>query len=320
LSINRGTFYYKPKQKTATDNEMMQYIENIHIQRPALGYRKIQVMLCNKGIMCNHKKVLRLMHERGICALLAKPKTTHIVNDQEHKKYAYLLKNLHITRPNQVWAVDITYIKIRGGYVYLFGIIDIFSRKIIGWKLSPFLTTEPCIDSFESVLLQAFPKIVNSDQGCQFTSEAWRKVLLSCGIKISMDGKGRWADNIYIERFWKTFKYEFAKFYHFETLEQLQKETTAFIDHYNNERPHQSLDYKTPEFVYTTGQGPITKPSQYKSYSQRKRAWTKELLPVKEKEEDFLKNIGTKIQDGRQQNPDLVDKIMCCEQEVFVGA
>ena len=140
------------------------------------------------------------------------------------------MKDLVIDHPNQVWAVDITYIKIRGRYVYLFGIINVFSRKLICYRLSPFLDTEPCVEAFEEAIKKIFPEIVNSDQGCQFTSEMWMKVVDSCGAKVSMDGKGRWADNIIIERFWRTAKYEFIYFYSFDTLEELTHGLTSLLN------------------------------------------------------------------------------------------
>jgi putative transposase len=269
LSINRSTFYYEAKPDDHSDEVIVEKIEAIHIEHPALGYRKIHVMLQDNGYQFNHKKILRLMQKNGIKVLFPKHKTT--IGNKQHKKVKYLLKDLQIVRPNQVWAVDITYIKIRGGYVYLFGIIDVFSRKVIGWRLSPFLDTKPCIEAFEEALTKVFPEIVNSDQGCQFTSEAWAKLLLSCGIKMSMDGKGRWADNIFIERFWRTIKYELIAFYSFETLEQLKVAIEKYIMHYNTERPHQSLNYKTPEFVYTTAQGPITQLSKNKAVCLAKK-------------------------------------------------
>lgn len=296
MGVNRSTFYYEAKPDNPIDEVIVEKIKAIHIKRPALGYRKIQAMLLEDGYACNRKKVLRLTRENKIQAMHPKPKTT--IGNKQHKKAKYLLKDLQIVRPNQVWAVDITYIKIRGGYVYLFGIIDIFSRKIIGWKVSPFLDTEPCVDAFEEALTKAFPEIANSDQGCQFTSEAWTKLLHNNGIKMSMDGRGRWADNIFIERFWRTIKYELIAFYSFDSLEQLNGAVEEYIEHYNMERPHQALNYKTPEFVYTTSQGATTKISKNKS-----DYW------ALKKEEKLIKLVRQDIGNLSPQSLELITKI-----------
>jgi putative transposase len=265
LSINRSTLYYEAAPEKIIDREIVAKIELIHIKHPGLGHLKIQAMLSTNGLHHNHKKILRLTKEHILQAIYSKQKIKTTIVNQQHKKCEYLLRNLEINHPNQVFAVDITYIKIRNKYVYLFGVIDVFSRKIMGWIISPLLDTKPCIEAFEEAVKEVFPEIVNSDQGCQFTSEMWAKAVTSCGAKMSMDGKGRWADNIIIERFWRTVKQEFIRFYIFDTLEELKSGLTEFIEHYNTERPHQALKYKTPEFVYTTGQGPVVTINKKKS-------------------------------------------------------
>ncbi len=157
---------------------------------------------------------------------------------------------MKITSPNVAWGTDITYIKIKGGYVYLAGIIDIFSRKIMGWSLSTFMDTSMCLDAYNKALKCGKPDVINSDQGCQYTSNAWTKTLLEDAIQVSMDGKGRWADNIYIERFWRSIKYELVFLHSFETVEEIRGAIAEYIEFYNAERPHQSLGYKTPDSVY----------------------------------------------------------------------
>lgn len=189
------------------------------------------------------------MQENKIYAVYARKRTT--ISNKQHKKYPYLLKELKVTYANQAWAIDITYIKLTNGYVYLIGIIDLFSRKIVGWALSPFLDKAPSVEAFEEAIKKyGVPHIVNSDQGCQFTSEQWIKLVESFGALVSMDGKGRWADNIFIERFWRSLKWEAIYLHTLNTLEEAEKVIADYIEHYNNERPHQSLCYKTPQLVY----------------------------------------------------------------------
>jgi putative transposase len=200
----------------------------------------------NKKI--NHKKVLRLMQKLGLQAIYAKPRTT-IIN-KDHKKFPYLLKNLEIAKPNKVWAVDITYIKTPRGFVYLVALIDIFSRFIVSSKLSISLDTQPCLEILHKGLKIETPQIINSDQGSQFTSKDWIDFLTQKNIQISMDSVGRWADNIYIERFWRTIKQEEIYINPSNNLEELRIQINRFIKFYNYQRPHQALKYKTPSQVF----------------------------------------------------------------------
>jgi putative transposase len=305
LNINRSRLYYTPKETAGTDLDMIKEILEIYVKHPATGSRHMRQMLVDKGYPCNRKKIRRLMQENGMRAVYPKRKTT-IINKQ-HKKWKYLLRNLKIVRPNQVWAIDITYIKLRKGYVYLIGIIDIFSRKIVGWRLSPFLDKEPCLASFEEALIAAVPEIANSDQGCQFTSEAWSAFLLSCGISISMDGKGRWADNIFIERFWRTIKYECIFLNSLETLEQARRVIEEYIVFYNTERPHQSLNYKTPEVIYTNEQAQ----ANHIKFLQAKEA----RLRAKKEAANMCKNAAV----TSTQSVDIVVKPTTQEHGSFMG-
>ena len=194
---------------------------------PFYGYRRIQVSLAERGLFINHKKVQRLMKYAGIQAIYSEPKTT--IKNQAHKRYKYLLRDMIVERPNQVWEIDITYIKIRHGFVYLVCLIDVFSRKIMGHCLSTFLDTQSCLQALYNGILHATPEIINSDQGCQFTSNDWISTLTALGIQISMDGKGRCLDNIYIEHLWKTIKYEAVYLHNFDSVEQVRKGIDEYI-------------------------------------------------------------------------------------------
>jgi putative transposase len=240
--------YYTKKPTPEEDILIMNEMRDIHLQWPFYGYRKMTVILRQKGYFVNHKKTKRLMRLAGLKSIYPHKKTT--MRNKEHKVYPYLLKDISIVRPNQAWGVDITYIKIRGGFIYLVCLIDLFSRKIMGWAVSIFLDTKVCMDAFENALLEAQPEIINSDQGCQFTSEFWTTKLHQANIQISMDGKGRWVDNVLIERFWRTIKYEAIHLHSFDTVEQAKQAIERFIKFYNEERPHQALRYKTPNQVY----------------------------------------------------------------------
>ena len=239
-------------------NSIANEIKEIWSKYSFFGYRKITAFLNNKiaqnsqntnqNKRINHKKVLRLMQKLGLQAIYAKPRTT-IIN-KDHKKFPYLLKNLEIAKPNKVWAVDITYIKTPRGFVYLVALIDIFSRFIVSSKLSISLDTQPCLEILHKGLKIATPQIINSDQGSQFTSRDWIDFLTQKNIQISMDSVGRWADNIYIERFWRTIKQEEIYINPSNNLEELRIQIDRFIKFYNYQRPHQALKYKTPSQVF----------------------------------------------------------------------
>jgi putative transposase len=248
LGVWRSNTYYHPEappDESILANEILE----IWLDMPCYGYRKITKELQRRGHTINHKKVLRLMRDMRIMALYPKPKTT-ILNGQ-HKKYPYLLRDLKITGPNHVWKTDITYIRISGGFVYLIAIIDVFSRFIVSWSLSTTLEVDFCVEALECALRHwQKPEILNTDQGVQFTSTEWIQMVEGAGIKVSMDGVGRWADNIYIERFWRTLKHEYVLLHSFETVKDAKKAIGQFIDIYNYKRLHQSLGYLTPAEVY----------------------------------------------------------------------
>lgn len=248
INVSRSRIYYKGKPCKGLDVEIMNEIIDINKHIPFYGYRRVKVELENRGYKINNKKVLRLMRQVGLQALYPKKKTT--IASSAHKKYPYLLRDIAIDKPDKVWSIDITYIKIKSGYVYLVCLIDVFSRKIMGWQLSPFLDTRPSMEALDNALKIGTPEIINSDQGCQFTSGDWISKLTKEKIQISMDGKGRWADNIYIERFWRSLKYESLYLYSFETVSEAREKLGDYICFYNQRRPHQSLGYKTPNSVY----------------------------------------------------------------------
>ena len=228
----------------------MDEIRKVYEQYPFYGYRKIHQALLKKNFKHNIKKTQRLMSLTGLCSTAPYKKVNTSKPNKQHQIHKYLLKDLVIDRPNQVWATDITYIKIRGGWIYLACIIDVFSRKIMGAALSPYIDTELCKKAFDRARKHGKPDIMNSDQGCQFTSASWIDYLLTSEIQISMDGKGRWADNVIIERLWRTIKYEALIFYSLEDLASVEAIIEDFIAFYNEERFHQALKYKTPDEVY----------------------------------------------------------------------
>ncbi len=250
LALNRSGVFYKTKLTKNDDHDIkiMNQMRDIYIEQPFFGYRKMKVMLERAGYKLNHKKAQRLMICAGLKAIYPKKKTT--IRNKSHAVYPYLLKKELINAPNQAWKVDITYIKVRGKFVYLVAIIDVFSRKIMGWNLSIFLDTSSCLIALQMALMLARPLTINSDQGCQFTSHEWCDFLVAICVQISMDGKGRWADNIYIERFWRSIKYEMVFLRSFESVEDARRAIEKYIEFYNNIRPHQGLGYKTPNEIY----------------------------------------------------------------------
>jgi putative transposase len=247
LNLPRSAVYYK-ERINAEDGIFANLISEIWLEQPYCGYRKITEELQRRDYDIIHKRVLRLMREANIQAMYPRPKTS--IRNEAHKVYPYLLSGLVIENPNQVWSTDITYIKTPFGWMYLAALIDLYSRYILAWRLSNTLEVGFCLDMLEHALLAGTPKILNTDQGSQYTCEAWVSMVQSNGIKISMDGKGRWADNIIIERFWRTLKHERILLSVFDTVRDLKYSIASYISLYNNKRLHQSLGYKTPAEIY----------------------------------------------------------------------
>lgn len=250
LGVNRSRLYYKPRtDKPLRDAELLNLIREVWSAHPSLGYRKLCVILSRDyKVNINHKRVLRLMQLGGLQAIYPRPHLSQ--PDKGVEPFPYLLKGFTIDRADQVWMVDITYLKLGRRFVYLAALIDVHSRYIVGWDLSFELDTQNCLSALEHALKMGTPDIINQDQGSQFTSHLWVETLTRLGIRLSMDGKGRYQDNIYIERFWRTIKYEDFFLHEYNTFGELYKGVSKFIDFYNTFRPHQSLGYQTPHKVY----------------------------------------------------------------------
>lgn len=256
LQVSRSNLYYKSisekkKQKRLKEDEKLKkLIKETHEKRIFYGHRKIKNELRKKGYKVNNKKVIRLMREEGIQAVYPKPKTS--ISNKQHKKFPYLLRDVEITKKNQVWSSDITYIRIKGGWIYLTAIIDWHSRYVISWEISITLEDNFCIRALEKALKisKTRPDIFNSDQGVQYTSNNFIQVLQANKIQISMDGKGRCLDNIFVERLWRSVKYENVYLKDYETVFEAYHDLKEYFDFYNNERSHQSLNYKTPAELF----------------------------------------------------------------------
>ena len=245
LDVNRLKKYYERKELSESDFQFMNEIDKIYTEYPIYGYRRIWHSLMKKDIVIGRDRVLKYMQLMGIQGIAPRERTTLV--RKNHKKYPYLLKNLKINRVNQVWSMDITYIKLEGGFCYLAAIIDWHSKYILSFKLSNTLSTDFCIEVLEEALDKfGKPEIFNTDQGCQFTSESFTKILLDNDIKISMDGKGRALDNIAIERFWRSLKYEDIYLNRYQSLREAKHGIQEYINFYNNERLHSAINYKAP--------------------------------------------------------------------------
>lgn len=250
LSINRTSLYYKPVDSSAQEAVIMNAIDKIYTRWPSFGYRRITTKLKEDGYKINRKRVQRLMRIMGIAGIHPGPNLSK--RNKAHHTYPYLLRNLDITRPNQVWSVDLTYIPMKNGWMYMFAVIDWYSRCIVAWELSNTLDSAFIVRCLMKAFSKAKPEIINSDQGCQFTSHKYIDLLKSNGIKISMDGKGRATDNIIIERFFRSLKYEKLYQVEYSTPLDVADVINTFVNEYNHERPHQSLGYKYPADIYRT--------------------------------------------------------------------
>jgi len=253
LELSVSTYYYKPVEKSAAqlerDDAIRAAIDRWHTQMPYLGSRRLVIKLTEDGLKTNRKEVKRFMDEMGIYAIYPKPNLSK--RNKKHKVYPYLLRNKHIFLPNQVWAVDITYIKLKHGHMYLTAIIDWYSRFIVGVALSETLDTAPVLEAVRKAIERnGKPAIINSDQGCQFTSEEYTSFLKEQGIQQSMDGKARWIDNVIIERWFRSLKWDDIYINEYNSPKELRRGIADYIETYNYKRPHQSLDYRTPAETY----------------------------------------------------------------------
>lgn len=248
VGLNRSTWYYEPASETEVNLHLMRLIDAKYLERPFFGWRRMTLYLQKEGYQVNHKRIRRLMRKMGIQAIYPKPKTSQAA--EGHKIYPYLLRNLEITRVNQVWSSDITYVPLHRGFMYLVAVIDWYSRYVLAWQLSNTLDGAFCLDALHQALCWGTPDIFNTDQGVQFTARTYTSVLEDAGIRISMDGKGRALDNIFIERLWRTVKYEDIYLQDYETVPLLYAGLDSYFQFYNHERPHQSLAYATPADIY----------------------------------------------------------------------
>jgi len=249
IGLNRSSFYMKPAGETAFNLHLMRLIDEQYLRTPFYGYRRMTVHLKRAGFDVNPKRIARLMQKMGLEGVFPRRKTT--MSAPNHKIYPYLLRGVDITHPDQVWSTDITYVPIRTGFMYLVAIIDWYSRYVLTWQLSNTLDGAFCLAALDQALATGQPEIFNTDQGAQFTAQVFTGRLLAANVRISMDGRGRALDNIFIERLWRTVKYEDIYLKDYETVGALHAGVARYFRFYNEERPHQSLDDYTPAEVYT---------------------------------------------------------------------
>ena len=245
LGVNRSSLYYEPVEPDAEELALMRRMDALHLRHPFFGSRMMTQTLKAEGVEVNRKRVQRLMRVMDLESTAPKPNTSK--PSPEHVLYPYLLRNLKITKVNQVWASDITYIPMARGFAYLVAIIDWYSRRVLAWRLSNTLETGFCLEALQEALSRyRMPEIFNTDQGSQFTSKDFTDALLDEGIKVSMDGKGRYLDNIFVERLWCSLKYEEVYLHAYETLPEARLGIGGYFKFFNDERPHQALGYQTP--------------------------------------------------------------------------
>jgi putative transposase len=251
LNISRGSVYYLPRPASAADLATMRRMDELHLEFPFAGSRMLRDLLNAEGIEIGRRHVATLMQRMAMEALYRKPNTSKPAPG--HKIYPYLLRNLPVTRPNQVWAMDITYIPMARGFVYLAAVVDWFSRRVLAWRLSITMEVEFCLEAVNEALAgHGRPEIFNTDQGSQFTSSAFTDVLVEHGIAISMDGKGAWRDNVFVERIWRSVKYEEVYLRAYDTVSEARASIGRYLGFYNSKRPHSSLDRQTPDQAYFT--------------------------------------------------------------------
>jgi putative transposase len=249
LGVSRSSLYYEPAEPDAEELALMRRLDELHLEHPFFGSRLMTRTLKAEGFEVNRKRIQRLMRVMGLESVAPKPNTSKPA--PEHPVYPYLLRNLKISRVNQAWASDITYIPMARGFVFLVAIIDLYSRRVLAWRLSNSLETSFCLEALREALERyARPEIFNTDQGAQFTSEDFTSVLLEHGVKVSMDGRGRCLDNIFVERLWRSLKYEEVYLYAYETVSAARTGIGRYFDFFNNERPHSALGHQTPASFY----------------------------------------------------------------------
>jgi putative transposase len=251
LNISRGSVYYLPRPVPEADLAIMRRLDQLHLEFPFAGSRMLRGLLTAEGCKIGRRHVKTLMRRMGIAALYRHPRTTK--PEPGHKVYPYLLRGIEVTRANQVWAMDITYIQMARGFVYLAVVLDWFSRRVLSWRVSITMEASFCIETLEDALARhGKPEIVNTDQGSQFTGAAFTGLLSQNGIAISMDGKGAWRDNVFVERLWRSVKYEEVYLKAYNSVSEARASIGRYLDFYNSRRPHLSLDGITPDQAYFT--------------------------------------------------------------------
>jgi putative transposase len=250
LGLARSSYYYEPASESVENLLYMRFMDECYLCHPDFGYRRMHIQLKRAGHYVNEKRVLRLMQVMGIQSIL--PKKNLSMANKDHKKYPYLLNGLWIYKFRQAWAIDITYIPMTNGFIYMVAIIDLYSRHLMGWEISNTLDVGFCMEALKAAIkVYGCPEIFNMDQGSQFTCEQFLSILIGHGIQISMDGKGRALDNIFIERFWWSLKYEIVYPSHWKTVPEAIQGIRNYIEYYGRKRPHQSLEYATPYEILT---------------------------------------------------------------------
>jgi putative transposase len=255
LGVSRSSIYYEPATASPAQLEIMRILDEQYLKTPFFGARRMREKLLDHGYSVSRARVRRLMRLMSLDAIYQKPKTSKA--SKEHKKYPYLLRDLSIDRPGQVSTADITYIPMARGFIYLVAVMDWHSRFVLGWRLSNTMEASFCVEAFQDSLAYGVPEISNTDQGSQFTGDDYIDMLKMCGIAISMDGKGRWGDNVFVERLWRSLKYEEVYLKAYNTIAEARAGIAAWIEFYNYERPHQALDYKTPWEVFKDKKQPV---------------------------------------------------------------
>jgi putative transposase len=251
LNVSRGSVYYLPRPASAADLALMRRMDELHLEFPFAGSRMLRDLLTAEGFQVGRRHVATLMKRMRIQAVYRKPNTSKPAPG--HKIYPYLLRNLPVTRPNQVWAMDITYVPMARGFVYLAAVIDWFSRRVLSWRLSITMEAGFCVEAVEEALARhGKPEIFNTDQGSQFTSTAFTGQLIDNAIAISMDGRGAWRDNVFVERLWRSVKYEEIYLRAYDTVAEARNSLARYFNFYNSRRPHSSLDRQTPDQAYFT--------------------------------------------------------------------
>jgi putative transposase len=255
LGLNRSSYYYEPATETIENLQLMRRIDEQYLKTPYFGSRRMAIWLARDGEEVNRKRIKRLMALMGLEAIHPGPRTT--VRNPDHKVYPYLLRGVKVERRDQVWSSDITYIPMHQGFMYLTAVIDWYSRYVLSWSLSNSLDGRFCLETLEEALRGGKPEIFNTDQGVQYTARSFTGRLESAGVLVSMDGRGRALDNVFVERLWRSLKYEEVYLKDYRSVAELVSGLTNWFRFYNEERPHQSLKYRTPAEVYQeAGRGP----------------------------------------------------------------